>query len=196
MSWFSKGLKAVGHGVQHLANQKVLGVSVGGMLGAGGLGGLAAGELARGGNIKQNIIDDAKAGAKNTPAVLGGVQTLKTIGAPGFANATWYDPTTGASVPEGTPGAIRGPSTTANTEGGGTNGFLQFLRDHGGDIAKLGLGAGAAYEGVKNSQQATALNKDALAKLNAPLNPPDLNYVFNDPQNPFKKGRVPVVGRK
>lgn len=191
MSWLSQGLKSVGKGIQKVANTKVAGVSLGSVLGPGG-------QLVRGGNIKQNFIDDFTAGAKNLPKVVPAVAALKAVGAPGFAN----------TISGGPPGSNNEFGDFSGDEGGYSTAdgdvanqpwykdLLHFVGSHGGDIAKLGLTAAAGYEGVKNSQQAAALQKDALAKVNAPLHTPDLNYIFADPSNTFKKGRLPVVGSK
>jgi hypothetical protein len=193
MSWFSQGIKAVGKGIQKVANQKVAGVSLGGMLGP-------LGQVVRGGNIKQNFIDDFKAGAKNVPMVLGGVKALPKGGVSGVGGTVSSGVGDGV-LPSIKPGTMDMVSQYLQGDYGGEDrpwwqDALGFLGDHAGDIAKVGLGAAAGVEGIKNSKQAAALNKDALAKLNGPLNAPDLNYLFADPQNPFKKGRMPVVGRK
>lgn len=84
-----------------------------------------------------------------------------------------------------------------------------FLKDHWQDLAKLGLTAGATYEGIQNANRSNALTQQALgmagddyasrgafrdAAQSKLLNPkrPDLNFMTNT-ANPFAK-KIPVVG--
>lgn len=88
----------------------------------------------------------------------------------------------------------------AGALGAGAGGVLpavgSFVKDHWQDLAKLGLGVGAAREGLKNNQQSNQLTKDALSKLNSNPSAPDLSSMFADPGNPYAKNRkIPVVGR-
>lgn len=123
MSWLSSGLSKLGHGIQNAANKKVLGVSLGSVLGP-------MGEVVRGGDIKQNFVDDFKAGAKNLPIALP-FMTGGNGSAPGGGSGV------GSLVDSG----------------------LDFLKEHGGQALDLGLGTAgminAANLGKKSSDYAT-----------------------------------------
>lgn len=201
MSWLSSGIKAVGKAVGKVTGAKVLGVPVGAAFGAaaGGLPGLIEGELERGGGVaglKKNLPGDLLAGAKNVPLALGVSKLMPggvtTTGGPSPAVDSNGEPIT--TDPAYTPGGSSKPTP----DGGWMKVVGDFVKDHGMDLAKLGLGAGAAYEGYENTKHANDLSNKALS-LNANPNAPDLSSIFANPSNPYAKNRrvpgsIPAVG--
>lgn len=220
MSWLSSGLKAVGkgitgvaHGVGDALDNKWTKAALAAGLAATGVGapaaaaimagsGLAGGALKRGGNLGTALKGGATGALEGYGASkLGG---LKAVGGKMIGSVVGGGDPNAGMVNAGLSnefGDFTGDGGGSGPGGDGGQSWWQkglgFLGDHVGDITKAGLGVGAGIEGIKNSREAAALNKDALARIQAPLNAPDLSGLFADKSNPFARTRrLPVVGSK
>lgn len=176
------------------ATGRVLDTSQGGLHGVNGVV-----ELAKGGaqGYAAGKLGNAVSGAARTGGIkaVGSLAMKKALGTGGGAplpgGGSESDPY-GDGHPE-----IFDPSAVPGAHGGGWMDTVgSFLGNHGMDIAKGALGAGAAYEGYQNNKRSNQLTNDALSKLNANPQAPDLSPIFADQGNPYARNRkIPVVGR-
>lgn len=184
--------------VSKLLKKKILGVSIGSALGAGGGGlGRAVASKATGNDPLQDLSAGARNAAVIFPFLGKGVSAASSLGDTinPIAAGKGGVPESVMHAPQADPSRFRS--------------IADFIGGHGDDILKYGKAAGDAYGAYRNAK----LQDEALGlargnyNANAPLRDaaraglldnsrPDLSGVFADPSNPNGRYRRVNVGSR